>query len=109
MASDTEAGYKLSTELLGHSGDVRAVCSLSCNGVDYMVTASRDRTAVVWRRDGDRDFVLHKTLSQHTGYVSSLVSFADDNEGLKKGARWKSPRDIYVAIINYSNFKNNYQ
>ena len=86
MASDTEAGYKLSTELLGHSGDVRAVCSLSCNGVDYMVTASRDRTAVVWRRDGDRDFVLHKTLSQHTGYVSSLVSFADDNEGFKKGS-----------------------
>ncbi|XP_019853296.1 PREDICTED: phospholipase A-2-activating protein-like [Amphimedon queenslandica] len=82
MASDTEAHYRLSTELLGHSGDVRAVCTFSFNETDYIVTASRDKTAMVWTRDDNKDFVLHKTLTHHTGYVSSLVSFVDEDEVL---------------------------
>ena len=81
MASDNESHYRLSTELLGHRGDVRAVCTFSYKETDYIVTASRDRTAIVWRRENDKDFVLHKTLTHHTGYVSSLVSFIDEDEG----------------------------
>lgn len=41
--------FKLSTELLGHSLDVRAVVTAN----DCIVSGSRDKTAKIWERDED--------------------------------------------------------
>ena len=73
--------YKLSSELIGHSGDVRAVTSLvdPDEKVEYIVTASRDRTAIVWSRPfGHREFTVWKRLAVHEGYVSALCVIPSD-------------------------------
>ena len=48
-----ESDYRLSTELTGHSGDVRAVVDLQTDEGQsvYVVTTSRDKTARVWLRE----------------------------------------------------------
>ena len=48
-----ESEYRLSTELTGHSGDVRAVVDLQTDEGQsvYVVTTSRDKTARVWLRE----------------------------------------------------------
>ena len=51
-----ESEYRLSTELTGHSGDVRAVVDLQTDEGQsvYVVTTSRDKTARVWLREDQR-------------------------------------------------------
>ena len=48
-----ESEYRLSTELTGHSGDVRAVVDLQTDEGQsvYVVTTSCDKTARVWLRE----------------------------------------------------------
>ena len=73
--------YKLSSELIGHSGDVRAVSCLVDQDVktEYIVTASRDRTAIIWSRPfGQREFNMRKRLAVHDGYVSALCMIPPD-------------------------------
>ena len=75
MATRSSSIYQLSTEILGHTGDIRAVCAFEVEGEpnEYVVTASRDKTACVWiRYAGTCDFLLHKQLTSHSGYVSSI-------------------------------------
>lgn len=80
--------YKLSSELVGHSGDVRAVDCLvdDDSRTEYIVTASRDETAIVWLRlVGQRNFSMSKRIAQHNGYVSALcVIPADQAAGRDK-------------------------
>ncbi len=82
---DQEA-FKLSCEILGHTGDVRAVKVQGSGGNKKIFTASRDGTACVWSTDTrNKEFVLSKRITSHTGYVSSLcVIDASDSTGRKK-------------------------
>ena len=80
MATDTQKEYQLSTEILGHTGDVRAVTSFNVpeEPTDYVVTASRDRSACLWARDaGGTEFILKKIL-KHAGYVTSICIISRD-------------------------------
>ena len=74
-----ESEYRLSTELTGHSGDVRAVVDLQTDGGQsmYVVTTSRDKTARVWlrhREAGPRqwetEYKTVRTLQQHKGFIT---------------------------------------
>ena len=82
QGGDGERDYKLSCEIIGHSADVRAVCSVRLGDAtsDHVVTASRDGTACVWRPDpsSQSQFLLRKVIRKHTGYVSSLCVIPPD-------------------------------
>ena len=94
MASNTASlpSYHLSTEILGHTGDVRAVKAFTVTdeSCDYVLTASRDHTACLWIRQEGSEILLRKTISHHKGYVSSLcVIPADCSSGRDKRERVK--------------------
>lgn len=95
MAAEKE--YKLSTELYGHNGDIRAVITFTASGGDeYIVTASRDRSAIIWRRD-NIDYIIHKRLAQHKGYVSSLCAFTKDSSGIY--VTYKPVYALFLVVI----------
>ena len=77
-----EKRYSLSCEILGHSEDVRAVSCvlLAGDSREHIVTGSRDGTACVWRPDpsSNKDYLLHKVIRKHTGYVSALCVIPPD-------------------------------
>ena len=86
MAEVGEKKYALSSEILGHSADVRAVSCVLLGGEsrEHIVTGSRDGTACVWRPDpsSSTEYLLHKVIRKHTGYVSALcVVPADPQAG----------------------------
>ena len=82
MAEVGEKKYALSSEILGHSADVRAVSSVLLAGEsrEHIVTGSRDGTACVWRPDpsSSTEYLLHKVIRKHTGYVSALCVIPPD-------------------------------
>ena len=86
-----ESEYKLSCEILGHTGDVRAVecVPLAASSKGHVVlTASRDGTACVWEplAVSSREYVLKKIIRKHTGYVSALCIIpADETVGRLQG------------------------
>ncbi|CAK1552863.1 unnamed protein product [Leptosia nina] len=61
--------YKLSAVLCGHSMDVRCVSTTK----DYCIlSASRDRTAILWHPEGVKDFVNVVTYKGHKNFVSCV-------------------------------------
>ena len=82
MAEVGEKKYALSCEILGHTADVRAVSCVLMAGEarEHVVTGSRDGTACVWRPDpsSNKEYLLHKVIRKHTGYVSSLCVIPPD-------------------------------
>jgi len=64
--------YKLSTELSGHTNDVRVVSSYNLGGEEAIITASRDGTARVWQRTEALAYSDIKTLTGHTGPVTAI-------------------------------------
>ena len=77
MASNVSSGvsYHLSAEINGHSGDVRAVYAFRGGeeSTSFILTASRDKTACLWKRISDEsDVVLVKKMTQHSGFVSAV-------------------------------------
>ena len=81
-SSVSPAHYQLSTELVGHSGDVRCVLGFRVENSesDFVLTASRDKTARLWERNGRRDFKLVKIFQQHTGFVSAACIIPVDRK-----------------------------
>ena len=80
MATEIQKEYQLSTEILGHTGDVRAVTSFNVpeEPADYIVTASRDRSACLWVREaGETEFIQRKIM-KHAGYVTSICIISRD-------------------------------
>ena len=77
-----ENEYRLSTELTGHSGDVRAVVDLQTDGGQsvYVVTTSRDKTARVWLREDQREYKTVRILQQHKGFVTCTCVVHDETE-----------------------------
>ncbi|KAK3330713.1 PUL domain-containing protein [Apodospora peruviana] len=63
--------FKLSAQLKGHDGDVRAVSFPTANVV---LSASRDHTVRIWRRTGDKPTKFDATITtQGHGYINSLT------------------------------------
>ncbi|KAG8908532.1 hypothetical protein FRB99_005892 [Tulasnella sp. 403] len=86
--------YKLSTTLAGHSSDVRAIVSPSPT---LVVSASRDHTAVVWRRPDDKSpFTPSATYKASERYVNA-VAFLDPTPQAPQGYVVTGSQD---AIIN---------
>jgi len=70
--------YDLSAILTGHSADVRSVC-LDDQG--YIITGSRDNTAIVWEKVGDNPdtpaaqrWVIKRKLTGHTNFVNAVAA-----------------------------------
>ncbi|CAO1638039.1 unnamed protein product [Parajaminaea phylloscopi] len=74
-AASSSKPYKLSNQLQGHRGDVRAVAAFTPpQGSALILSASRDKTACVWSRlKGNRHFEPPDTLEGHGGYVNSCA------------------------------------
>jgi len=64
------AEYQLRCELKGHSEDVRSVC---VSGSSAVLTASRDKTILVWEEDGVGAYAQNSILAGHTDYVTSAA------------------------------------
>ncbi|KAG7212515.1 hypothetical protein KM043_012825 [Ampulex compressa] len=90
--------YKLSTELAGHEGDVRAVAAFADGTI---VSTSRDKTARVWKPSGrGKDYVQSAILKGHSNFVSS-VCVINPSEKYVKGFIITGSNDnticVYVA------------
>ncbi|KAJ7560244.1 hypothetical protein O6H91_04G119700 [Diphasiastrum complanatum] len=90
--------YKLSSQLLGHTEDVRGICICGDVGI---ATGSRDRTIRVWYHNGEgkKDFVLAKTLVGHTSFVGS-VAWIPSNEEFPSGGLVSGGMDTSVMVWN---------
>ncbi|KAJ6531599.1 phospholipase A-2-activating protein [Mycena vulgaris] len=62
--------YKLSATLTGHTSDVRA---LSTPADDLILSASRDSTAIVWRRDSAARFASDSVFHASSRYVNAVT------------------------------------
>ncbi|KAJ7706978.1 WD40-repeat-containing domain protein [Mycena rosella] len=62
--------YKLSATLTGHTSDVRA---LSTPADDLVLSASRDSTAIVWRRDSAARFASDSVFHASSRYVNAVT------------------------------------
>ncbi|CRL05013.1 CLUMA_CG018161, isoform A [Clunio marinus] len=64
--------FKLSTELIGHSLDVRSVAT--SNGC--IISGSRDKTAKIWDRNEDgKTYKEAEVLRNHSNFVSAVFVF----------------------------------
>ncbi|XP_075153126.1 phospholipase A2 activator protein [Haematobia irritans] len=78
-ASPTLDDYKLSCELVGHSMDVRSVCSAGLSESGQMIASgSRDKTTKLWK-PLDNTFIEAVTLQDHKNFVSCV--FYHEGEG----------------------------
>ncbi|XP_063992024.1 phospholipase A-2-activating protein [Diachasmimorpha longicaudata] len=86
------ADYKLNCTLTGHSADVRAI---ACFDDGTLVSASRDKTARVWRPSQEgREYTTTEILKGHKSFVSSLCVLNP------------SPKNPQSLIITGSNDKS---
>lgn len=75
--------YKLSATLEQHEADVRCVAASSpelskdCRG-DIVLTGSRDRRAVIWRRSSGNQFSSALDLANHEGFVNACALLRSD-------------------------------
>ena len=85
------AQYELSTEILGHKADVRAVIATPApDRREGIVTASRDGTACLWRPEpgAGREYLQCKVMRQHSGYVSALCVIPADPSAGRDQREW---------------------
>ncbi|XP_055859180.1 phospholipase A-2-activating protein [Episyrphus balteatus] len=61
--------YKLSCELHGHSNDVRSVSPATGENI---ISGSRDKTAKIWKKSGDDEYIEGVTLRDHSNFVSCV-------------------------------------
>ncbi|XP_055917691.1 phospholipase A-2-activating protein [Eupeodes corollae] len=67
--------YKLCCELHGHSNDVRAVSPATGENI---ISGSRDKTAKIWKKSGDEEYVEGVTLRDHSNFVSCVYYLEAD-------------------------------
>ncbi|XP_014228764.1 phospholipase A-2-activating protein-like [Trichogramma pretiosum] len=98
MAKYTAAksNYRLRCELLGHSGDVRA---LAVHGEgDGLVSTSRDKTAIYWRCV-DGNFVAQAVMTGHSNFVSA-VCITKPSSRHPRGLIVTGSNDHHICIYN---------
>ncbi|XP_011640345.1 phospholipase A-2-activating protein [Pogonomyrmex barbatus] len=87
--------YKLSSVLLGHTADVRAVAAFLDGTV---VSASRDKTARVWKPTGrGNEYEQCATLTGHSNFVSS-VCIINPSERNPKGYIITGSNDNTICV-----------
>ncbi|XP_070162240.1 phospholipase A-2-activating protein isoform X2 [Polyergus mexicanus] len=87
--------YKLSSVLLGHTGDVRAVATFADGTV---VSVSRDKTARVWKPTGkDNEYEQSAILTGHSNFVSS-VCVINPSERNPKGYIITGSNDSTICV-----------
>ncbi|PWN43180.1 PFU-domain-containing protein [Ceraceosorus guamensis] len=94
MSLGSSSSFKLSAQLGGHSGDVRAVAASSSTPIK-LLSASRDGSARVWTQgSGGRFDGEPAVLTAHTGFVNSaawlrtgsgLVALTGGQDGIING------------------------
>uniref|UniRef100_A0A182SY28 PFU domain-containing protein n=1 Tax=Anopheles maculatus TaxID=74869 RepID=A0A182SY28_9DIPT len=82
--------FKLSSELVGHKLDVRAVAE----GAGFIVSGSRDKTAKVWQAFG-KHYEDKETLKNHTNYVGAVL-VVESNGWICTGSN-----DATICIFQY--------
>ncbi|XP_001606082.1 phospholipase A-2-activating protein isoform X4 [Nasonia vitripennis] len=87
--------YKLSRELVGHSGDVRALAVASDGSI---VSASRDKSAIFWKFQ-DGNFVGNVVMRGHSNFVSS-VCIINPTQKHPKGLIITGSNDNHIFIYN---------
>ncbi|XP_062515038.1 phospholipase A-2-activating protein-like isoform X2 [Corticium candelabrum] len=89
--------YRLRCQIFGHSDDVRSVTS----GPTFIATASRDKTAVVWRSSDEEAtrFEIAVTFSGHTGFVSTIC-FIPSSEDHPRGLLATGCMDKLIRIYD---------
>ncbi|KAJ7633059.1 phospholipase A-2-activating protein [Roridomyces roridus] len=89
--------YKLSATLTGHTSDVRA---LSTPADDLILSASRDSTAIVWRRDSSTTgFASDSVFHASTRYVNS-VTYLPPTADAPKGYAVTGDQDGVINVYS---------
>ncbi|KAJ7735276.1 phospholipase A-2-activating protein [Mycena maculata] len=90
--------YKLSASLAGHTSDVRA---LSTPADDLILSASRDSTAIVWRRDSAAArFASDSVFHASTRYVNSVTYLPPTAEAPKAGYAVTGDQDGVINVYS---------
>ena len=99
--------YKLSTELTGHTNDVRVVSSYKLGGNEAIITASRDGTARVWQQTETLEYSVVKTLTGHTGPVTAITILpADELAGRNKSEMYVHARIFFIVWVGESHLNS---
>jgi hypothetical protein len=81
--------YKLSSELLGHTADVRATCAVSD---ELVLSCSRDSTARAWRREPDGSWAHAWAFEgAHQGFVSAVSWLESEGTGASIHPKTRRP------------------
>ncbi|KAI0075270.1 phospholipase A-2-activating protein [Panus rudis PR-1116 ss-1] len=92
--------YRLSTSLVGHKSDVRAVCSPRD---DLILSASRDTTAITWTRPSNNDpFTQSLVLRPGTRFVSS-VAYIPPSPDAPEGFAVTGGQDGIINVYSLAN------
>ncbi|RKP03794.1 hypothetical protein CXG81DRAFT_9068, partial [Caulochytrium protostelioides] len=96
-ADASDAVYRLSTTLDGHTQDVRAVAAL---GADLLATGSRDGTCRVWSRRSAHEFDTHATHPTATHRYVSAVCFLPPSAAHPQGLVAVGGTDPVIAVYD---------
>ncbi|CAB0033096.1 unnamed protein product [Trichogramma brassicae] len=91
-----KSNYRLRCELLGHSGDVRAL-AVHGDG-DGLVSTSRDKTAIYWRCV-DGNFVAQAVMTGHGNFVCA-VCITKPSSRHPRGLIVTGSNDHHICIYN---------
>lgn len=90
-----KTSYKLSSVLIGHTSDVRAIATFADGSI---VSTSRDKTARVWKPSGNgKDYIETAVLKGHTNFVSS-VCVINPSEQNPKGLIITGSNDSTICV-----------
>ncbi|KAF7363941.1 Phospholipase A-2-activating protein [Mycena sanguinolenta] len=94
--------YKLSATLTGHTSDARLACvrALSTPADDLILSASRDSTAIVWRRDSAASsFTSDSVFHASTRYVNA-VTYLPPTPDAPKGYAVTGDQDGVINVYS---------
>ncbi|KAF7325398.1 Phospholipase A-2-activating protein [Mycena venus] len=98
--------YKLSATLTGHTSDARPVRALSTPADDLILSASRDSTAIVWRRDpAAAKFTSDSVFHASTRYVNA-VTYLPPTPDAPKGYAVTGDQDGVINVYSLEPVKD---
>ncbi|KAJ3262722.1 hypothetical protein HDU77_000238 [Chytriomyces hyalinus] len=103
MTQGNSSLYALSTQLEGHSQDVRALAAGTSNASSTVFSASRDTRVLRWSRDGDSAaFAQSGTYAGHSHFVVSLL-FIQPSEEYPEGLIASGSADKSINVFDPRN------
>ncbi|KAJ7264960.1 WD40-repeat-containing domain protein [Mycena haematopus] len=95
--------YKLSATLAGHTSDACLACvrALSTPADDLILSASRDSTAIVWRRDSAAsNFTSDSVFHASTRYVNAVTYLPPTPDAPKAGYAATGDQDGVINVYS---------